>query len=187
MAPLGLSLRLFDHEPGRATTTGTLTLQRWRGGAIDLSTRTVSEVPPYWLVLADHEIDFPAPQAAGCLLAWDLEQILPGRGLSPPDAGGVILVSMDVDPDHDEEFNDWYDTEHIPYLSAVPGVLLARRFRTRHGRQPGAPAYVALYHVQNTRIYAGSTWVKANHTPWMLRMRRFQRNRTYYMFPTRAE
>jgi hypothetical protein len=28
------------------------------------------------------------------------------------------------------EFNVWYDTEHIPALARVPGVLCARRFKS---------------------------------------------------------
>jgi hypothetical protein len=138
--------------------------------------------PPRWLLLSDQVADQPASQTDVSLLAWDLMQMPPGRRLSPADAGGVILVSMDVDPDRDQEFNDWYDTEHIPHLSAVPGVIAARRFRAVRG----TPAYVALYHVETTDIYATRTWVAANETPWMLRMRRFQRNRTYFMFPSRV-
>ena len=120
------------------------------------------------------------------LLSWDLEQILPGDRVSPARAGGVILVSMDIDPDREAEFNDWYNTEHIPCLSRIPGVLAARRFRAVEDSRRGVPAYVALYHVESTGIYATRTWVVANETPWMLRMRRFQRNRTYFMFPTRV-
>jgi len=27
---------------------------------------------------------------------------------------------MNVAPEHEAEFNEWYDTEHIPALAAVP-------------------------------------------------------------------
>jgi hypothetical protein len=186
VSTLRLALRIFDSEPPRAQSEGKCPYQIWKGGATDLSSRTTIANPPRWLVVADHEADQPPPASAGSLLTWDLEQIVPGRCPSPTVAGGVILVSMDVDPARDEEFNAWYNTEHIPHLSKVPGVLCARRFRSMRGSQPGAPAYVALYHVADTAIYAARTWVVANETPWMLRMRRFQRNRTYFMFPTRV-
>ena len=86
--------------------------------------------------------------------------------------------------DREQEFNAWYNAEHIPHLSGLPGVIAARRFQTLN---PGAPRYVALYHVANTDIYTTQHWVAANETPWMLRMRRFQRNRMYFMFRTRVE
>jgi hypothetical protein len=158
-----------------------LTRQVWQGGATDRTTRTMIASPPRWLVLADHTGTTPALTAAAPLLGWELEQILPGGAVSAADAGGVILVSMDVDPDHEDEFNDWYNTEHIPHFSRVPGVIAARRFRALSG----SPAYVALYHVANTDVYATPEWMAANETPWILRMRRYQRNRTYFMFRTR--
>jgi hypothetical protein len=171
----------MDHPPAPARSAPGLTFQVWKGGATDPATRMMIADPPRWLVLSDRQAEQPGPETGVSLLAWDLVQSLPGRRLSPADAGGVILVSMDVDADRDDEFNAWYDTEHIPRLSAIPGVIAARRFRAVQG----TPAYVALYHVKTTDIYATRTWVAANETPWMLRMRRFQRNRTYFMFRSR--
>ena len=34
-----------------------------------------------------------------------------------------------VTPDHEDEFNHWYTNTHVPDVTAVPGVLSARRFR----------------------------------------------------------
>jgi hypothetical protein len=175
-----LTVRIVDREPSPALAAAALEI--WKGGATDLATRTMIANPPRWLVLGDHEAARAQPSIDRADLAWDLEQILTMGQVSPIAAAGVILVSMDVDRDREQEFNDWYNTEHIPRLSALPGVLTARRFRAARG----APAYVALYHVENSDIYAEQAWVAANQTPWMLRMRRFQRHRTYFMFRTRV-
>lgn len=178
---LRLALQIFDYAPRPIiATAGALTRQVWKGGRTDLTTRTMIADPPRWLALADHTtMDGETDLAADApLLAWDLEQVLPGDRLSPPRAGGVILVSMDVEPEREDEFNDWYNTEHIPHFRRVPGVISARRFRARRG----TPGYVALYHVESVDVYATRAWMAANETPWMLRMRRFQRNRTYFMF-----
>lgn len=173
-----LSLRVFDHEPERPSGTA----QIWKGGATDLATRTMIADPPCWLVIADHGADQPPPPAERRpFRAWALEQINPGNLASPGNAGGVILVSMNVDPAHEEEFNDWYNMEHIPHFNRLAGVITARRFRAIDGD----PRYVALYHVENTDIYATPGWMAANETPWILRMRRFQRDRTYFMFRER--
>lgn len=48
---------------------------------------------------------------------------------APEKVGGIFLVGLSVPPDREEEFNAWYDAEHLPCLAAVPGVLRARRFR----------------------------------------------------------
>lgn len=181
-ASLKLSLQVFDHEPVLGTDNA-VCRQLWRGGATDLTTRTMMAEPPRWLALADYLDAGGAPVVAALgtpMLGWDLVQLLPGDRPSTDKAGGVILVSMNVDPAHEEEFNDWYNTEHMPHFSRVPGVIAARRFRALAGR----PAYVALYHVEDTEVYRTPAWMAANETPWILRMRRFQRNRTYFMFRT---
>lgn len=174
---LCLSLRIFDHEPVPTPNT-----QLWKGGATDLTTRTMFADPPHWLQIADHSPDQPPPPAERPpLRQWTTRQINPGKLVSPDNAGGVILVSMNIEPSHEDEFNDWYNTEHIPHFNRLDGVIAARRFRAIEGD----PRYVALYHVVNTDIYATPGWMAANQTPWMLRMRRYQRDRTYFMFRQR--
>jgi hypothetical protein len=174
---LCLSLRIFDHEPAPAPKT-----QLWKGGATDLTTRTMQADPPRWLVIADHLPDrSPTPSERPALRDWAMVQINPGNLASPEHAGGVILVSMNIEPAYEEEFNDWYNTEHISHFNRLDGVITARRFRANEG----TPRYVALYHVVNTDIYATPGWMAANQTPWMLRMRRYQRDRMYFMFRER--
>jgi hypothetical protein len=158
--------------------------QVWRGGETDRTTRSMRKLPPRWLALTDEPApDSPAPpDREKPLLSWDLEQLVPGDMPAPERAGGVVLVSMDCAPEVSDEFNEWYNTEHIPLLRAVPGMIAARRFRARSGN----PAYVALYHVKDIGIYAGPSWMAANETPWIRRLRRFQQNRTYFMFQDRV-
>src|ERR1019366_3439141 len=42
--------------------------------------------------------------------------------------GALLMVVVDVDPEHEEEFNRWYDKEHIPERLAMPGFRSARRY-----------------------------------------------------------
>jgi hypothetical protein len=170
-----LTLSIFDHEP-----TGLSGVQLWKGGATDLSTRTMISDPPRWLAIDERPHASATPERPP-LRQWVAEQINPGTLPAPENAGGVILVSMNIDPAHEDEFNDWYNMEHIPHFNRLPGVIAARRFRAGQGQ----PRYIALYHVETTDIYATPGWMAANETPWILRMRRFQRDRTYFMFRTR--
>jgi len=170
---LHLTLRIFDHAPPALPGAHV-----WQGGATELTTRTMIANPPRWLQLADRALPVPDKPP---LRGWEMQQILPGDLASPEGAGGVILVSMNVDADREEEFYDWYNTEHIPFFNRLPGVITARRFRAI----TGSPRYVALYHVDTTDIYATREWMVINETPWILRMRRFQHDRTYFMFRER--
>lgn len=176
---LELDLAISD-RPFPPSGHGRALRQDWVGGATDRETRGMIPEPRRWLRLVEFAAGktVASETAAGALHAWRLQQIVPGNAPSPEGAGGLILVSMDVDPAVEEEFNDWYTTEHIPLLSAVPGMIRARRFRARQG----SPAYVALYHVEDIAIYASAPWTSANETPWIKRMRNFQKNRTYLMF-----
>ena len=45
------------------------------------------------------------------------------------EAKGLITVRLHTAPEHEDEFNDWYDTEHVPQLTALPGFVCTRRYR----------------------------------------------------------
>jgi hypothetical protein len=176
---LQLSIYASAPTPPRQAAGETATCQLWIGGATDRTTRTMIEEPRRWLMLIETAAGAPGAHVPdGSLLSWKLDQINPGDRSSPSNAGGLILSSMDIEASVDEEFNDWYDMEHFPVLTKLPGMLAARRFRARQG----SPRYVALYHVTDLAIYAKPSWYCVNDTPWTQRMRRFQRNRTYFMF-----
>jgi nitroreductase len=52
----------------------------------------------------------------------------------------VVLVEAVVDPDHDAEFNAWYENEHLPDVLNCPGFRAAARYR-----RVGDDKYLALY------------------------------------------
>lgn len=54
---------------------------------------------------------------------------------------GFLLVTMEPPATLEEEFNDWYDTEHLPERERIPGFESARRFVC----VSGWPRYVAFY------------------------------------------
>jgi len=60
-------------------------------------------------------------------------------------------------------FNAWYDTEHVPALARVPGVLAARRFRTSGGN----PKYLALYHLAAPGVVDSPEWKRASESTAM--------------------
>ena len=40
----------------------------------------------------------------------------------------LFMASMDVESNKQQVFDDVYDTEHVPYLAEVPGVISIARF-----------------------------------------------------------
>jgi hypothetical protein len=78
-----------------------------------------------------------------------------------------MMIGMNVAPEHEHEFNEWYNSEHVPALGSVPGVVCARRYRGVGGTQ----RYVALYHLEAPEVVRSDAWRKAADTPWTQKLR----------------
>jgi hypothetical protein len=172
-----------EHIPERQRVAGFLTHQRWVGadGApisvaiYDLETVGVLASAAYRAIGGENLSPWSKRITAQCerLLRFEGEQTLPGDQLAPADAGALLLNAMNVDPAVEDDFNKWYDEEHIPALAAVAGVLCARRFRATD-----APLkYVALYHMATPGVVASAAWKQAVDTPWTQRIRPHMRDR----------
>ena len=69
--------------------------------------------------------------------------------------GAILLVYTDlIDDKYDEEFNAWYDTQHLPQLLELPGVLDAARYVA----VKGGPKYLAAYEVESVDTVLGPAW-----------------------------
>ena len=86
----------------------------------------------------------------------------------------IFPVRMDVEPEWEEEFNRWYNEEHVPLLTKVPGVLSGRRFEAIEGE----PKYLALYELESPQVLESDAWAKARETRWTQRIRPHTRNRS---------
>ena len=62
---------------------------------------------------------------------------------------GVMIALFDIPESLDEEFNTWYDEEHIPEkVGRVPGFLSAQRYKALDGR----PNYLAVYELEDIAV-----------------------------------
>lgn len=62
----------------------------------------------------------------------------------------VLVVQSNAVDGRDDEFNDWYDREHLPAVLTVAGFVSARRFRAApsvHGELP-EHRYLAIYEIE---------------------------------------
>lgn len=84
-----------------------------------------------------------------------------------PMAGtGMLMTSMDIDPAHEQEFNQWYDREHLAERVAIEGFLEARRYVAVNA----APKYLGLYSTASFDVLDSDAYRKAlaNQTAWSL-------------------
>lgn len=172
----------LEHIPERRRVPGFLACERWIGAAnpkvslatYDLDQVGVLQTPAYRAIGGDNLSVWSKRVTARVemLMRCEGEQTLPGDRAAPEGAGGLLLNAMNVVPEHEAEFNEWYDTEHIPALAAVPGTLCARRYRGTGAVQ----RYVALYHLASPDVQATAAWKDAANTPWTERLRPHFRN-----------
>jgi hypothetical protein len=80
---------------------------------------------------------------------------------------GVVLVYADlIDPKYEEEFNAWYDTDHLPQLLTLPGFLDAARYVA----VKGGPKYLAVYELDDVEAMQRPEFVNRKRSPWEARM-----------------
>ncbi len=88
---------------------------------------------------------------------------------APSDRRGLLLAMMEPPPTMEEEFQDWYDTEHFPERQGVEGFLTAHRFICIEGW----PRYLALYDLQDVQVLHGPGYAKiagAGYSAWTHRV-----------------
>lgn len=85
---------------------------------------------------------------------------------------GLLLAMIDIDPAHEEEFNRWYNEEHLPDRQNCPGFLNGRRFKLVDG--PG-PKYLALYDLEGPEVLDGDDYKKIASSPWTEKLRQHYR------------
>ncbi len=71
----------------------------------------------------------------------------------------LFIVRVDVDPKDEERFNEWYNTEHIPTMTKVPGVLGANRYCSVDGsRAREFIRYCSHSYLRDHSLLLSSTW-----------------------------
>lgn len=98
--------------------------------------------------------------------------------MNPEKTRGLLCIWTDIEPQHDLDFNRWYDREHMQERVAIPGFQSARRFGAI---SPCPRPYLALYYTDNLGVFQSQPYLSAfaNQTAWsrenFTRMRGTQR------------
>lgn len=84
-------------------------------------------------------------------------------------AKGLLIASFDFSAAAEDEFNDWYDTEHIPERARVPGFLACQRWIGASD----AKLSVAVYDLEDLAVLETAAYraiAHANLSPWSRRV-----------------
>ena len=75
--------------------------------------------------------------------------------------GATILFSeMTPDASWEDEFNEWYDHEHIPLRVAVPGFRSAQRYRIQGKRN-----YLVIYEMDSPGVLNSPAYLSVKNNP----------------------
>ncbi|KAI0264703.1 hypothetical protein BC834DRAFT_882200 [Gloeopeniophorella convolvens] len=113
----------------------------------------------------------------------------------------LVFVSNEVAPGAEEEYNKWYDEEHIPLLAKAPGWVRSRRFVLRDAQKTGTavksaqekpPKYLAIHEWASEARKGSEEYDRAMSTAWRAAVmqhvtRRERREFTLYRAWTRTE
>ena len=83
---------------------------------------------------------------------------------------GLLLTLTEPPVGMEEEFNAWYDTEHMSERLSIPGFISARRWE--RDCKPGEGRYLATYELTSPGVLESPDYlahVGDNQTPWSKR------------------
>ena len=86
--------------------------------------------------------------------------------MKPP---GILVSCFDFSPVAEDEFHDWYDTEHIPERERVPGFRRCRRWLAVDREQVSA----ATYDLESVDVLRSPEYLAIgyqNNSPWTKRV-----------------
>ena len=177
----------LEHIPERRAVPGFGACERWIGdeqpalsvATYDLDSVEVLGSEAYASIAYGNLSAWSKRVTAMCqrLLRFEGTQIAPGDAAAPQRAGALLLNAMNVAPAAEDDFNAWYDEEHLPALAGVPGTLAARRYRSSEAKNAGTHRYVAIYHLASPDVARSAAWNAAVDTPWTARVRPHFRDR----------
>jgi hypothetical protein len=82
---------------------------------------------------------------------------------------GLLLTMTEPPPRMEEEFNAWYDLEHLPERLSIPGFRSARRWVADCA--PGDGKYLATYELESLDVLSSAQYLSffKKPTPWTKR------------------
>jgi hypothetical protein len=167
-----------EHAPARACLPGIRTARRYRAA---------DGRAPGWLALYDLDLEVletdryrrlracrsdreKAVMAALPILDRRTYELLGTHGHDTGQPAQLLVAtSLTVAAEHEPELDDWYQQEHIPLLTAIPGWNRIRRFRKASGR---GPALLALHELSGPEVFDTDGYRAATTTSWRSRIHR---------------
>ena len=73
----------------------------------------------------------------------------------------LLMVFVDIDSEHDADFNAWYNDEHVGDLMKFPGFLNFARYQALKG----SPRYLAMYELESVGALESEEYLNFRRNP----------------------
>ena len=72
------------------------------------------------------------------------------------DMASVLQIGrMDIGPENEEEWNQWYSGVYVPNYEKIPGCIRGRRWKAVRGE----PTYAVVYELENENVSDSPEWL----------------------------
>ena len=75
---------------------------------------------------------------------------------------GLMIVWADIPAEMEDDFNRWYNEEHLAELLSVPGVLSAARYEATSS----GPKHMAVYELESPAVVETEAFTSRPRTEW---------------------
>ena len=75
---------------------------------------------------------------------------------------GLLIVWADIPSEKEDDFNSWYNEEHLAELLSVPGVLSAARYEATSS----GPKHMAIYELESSAVVETDAFKSRPRTEW---------------------
>jgi hypothetical protein len=90
-----------------------------------------------------------------------------------------MMITFEIAPEDEAEFNDIYDNDHIPTIMKLDGVTEVIRFRDPGRNEKGYLVYSAIYFMTKENLHLTPEWQALSDTGrWMPVIRPKVKSRT---------
>ena len=69
-----------------------------------------------------------------------------------------MMVTFEIAPEDESEFNDIYDNDHVPNILKLKGVIEVIRFKDAAPNEKGLLVYSAFYVLAQENLHQTSEW-----------------------------
>lgn len=146
-------------------TAAALKVERWRSEETGLITL---QGPCANLRRAVRELDAAeklAGDTTGRDLCWQIGDLVSGTGTAEgPLDKWLFTVTSTVPADDHEEFEEWFDTEHIPLLLSIPGWHSSRRYQV--AASSDGSTHLTLHLIDGPHVLKAPERAAAAKTDW---------------------